>query len=107
MTHDCMISQTVAETQRHVLAIATDPMRGGVPLKVIAYKADIPYSTLRSYADGSAHMSLVALHKLSAALSVDLISLLLPEALTPKAIDYDDLGQRCIEALAAQARGLA
>lgn len=100
MAHDCMISRTVAETQKHVFGIATDPMRGGVPLKVIASRADIPYSTLRTYADGSAHMSLVALHKLARALPAELAMLLLPDCLTAPAVDHDDLGRRCIEYVA-------
>lgn len=67
------------DLQRRVFRVATDPMRYGLTLKVIAFDSGIPDSTLRTYADGTTAMPLYAFVKLCGVLPDDLLSLLLPE----------------------------
>lgn len=89
------------DLQRRVFRIATDPMRYGLPVKVIAADSGIPESTLRTYADGSSAMSLHAFVKLIGVLPDDLLSLLLPETrqLVPvaKGSDHDALAANCLD----------
>lgn len=68
------------DLQRRVFRVATDPMRYGLTLKVIAFDSGIPDSTLRTYADGSTAMPLYAFVKLCGVLPDELLSLFLSPA---------------------------
>lgn len=89
------------DLQRRVFRIATDPMRYGLTIKVIAFDSGIPDSTLRTYADGSTAMSLHAFVKLVGIIPDELLSLLLPETrqLVPvaKGGDHDTFAVNCLD----------
>ena len=95
------------DLQRRVFRIATDPLRYGLTIKVIAFDSGIPDSTLRTYADGSTAMSLHAFVKLVGVLPDELLSLLLPESriLAPvaKAGDHDTFAAHCLDYAATYA----
>lgn len=73
-----IISHRIREEQRRIFRVAMDPLRYGLTLKAIGIDAGIPYTTLRTYADGSSIMSVEALHKLCGVIPDELLSLLLP-----------------------------
>jgi len=101
MADMCVISQRMREEQKRIFRIATDPMRYGLTLKAIAIDSGIPFSTLRTYADGSAIMPITAVFKLCKALPTELLSLILPEGLAITAngerIDHDDMAAKALD----------
>lgn len=109
MAHEDIILHRTKDLQRRMFRVATDPMRYGLPLKVIALDSGIPYSTLRTYADGSAAMPFYAYAKLLAVLPDELTSIMVNDA--SKAIvtcsdggDHDTIAATCIDYAGAHAR---
>lgn len=107
MPSNCDISRSILAAQELMFRVATDPMRGGVPLKVIAHASGIPYGTLRTYAAGTM-MPVSALAMLSGVIRDDLLSMLLPGnrmiVNAPDDVDHDTLAALCIEFAAEHAR---
>lgn len=89
--------RSIVLAQQEFLRRATDTARGGVALKVLASRADLPEATLRSYGRGDAPavMPLGALWKLIGAVEAELIELLLPDGVAlvqlPENLDHDTL----------------
>jgi hypothetical protein len=73
--------RSILRAQQVVLRLATDPLQGGVPLKVLAADCGVPEASLRSYgrADAPAMMPLSVLHKLAPVIGAELASLLMPD----------------------------
>ena len=96
-----IISHRIREEQRRVFRVATDPMRYGLTLKAIGIDTGIPYSTLRTYADGSSMMPIDALYKLCGVIPDELLSLLLPEGrcivTQSDDDDHDGMASRCMD----------
>ena len=89
------------DLQRRVFRVATDPMRYGLTLKVIAFDSGIPDSTLRTYADGTTAMPLFAFVKLCGVLPDELLSLLLPDTRAIVTVEAggcpDTFARHCID----------
>lgn len=111
MSTDCKISHSLKEIQRDVFRVATDPMQLGLPLKVIASRANISYETLITYANGTSRMTVAVLHKLCGVLPSELLSLLLPDGFaivrTCEDADLEAMAEKCTKFLASytSARG--
>jgi len=107
MGFECVIAQRLKETQKDVFRIAADPMRFGLPMKLIAAKSGIPIDTLYTYANGRAAMPLLAMHKLCGVLPNELLSLLLPGefcvAQADASLDLAETASRCIDFVAEYA----
>ncbi|MBH9537504.1 hypothetical protein [Novosphingopyxis sp. YJ-S2-01] len=109
MAHEDIILHRTKDLQRRMFRVATDPLRYSLPLKVIAADSGIPYSTLRTYAEGSAAMPFYAFAKLLAVLPDAVTSIMVGGA--GKAIitctdegDHDTLAATCIDFAAEHAR---
>jgi transcriptional regulator with XRE-family HTH domain len=94
-----------------LLAIRLELDARGLPLKVIASKAGVSYSTFLSWfpAGGTPQIpSLAALRGLARALPGDLLSLLVPDGFhivpDPSGLDYDDFAAGCLDFASAHAQ---
>ncbi len=92
----------VLRAQQAMLRGAVDPLRGGVPLKVIAWDSGVPEASLRSYAreDGAA-MPVGVLARLCGVVDPALLSLLLPDGFAlvavPAGIDHGTFAARAMD----------
>lgn len=93
-------------------AIRTELDRRGIALKLIASKADVPYSTLVSWFPNPCGgkepqiMGLDGLYKLAGHIPDELLSLLLPDTRhivsAPEGVDYDEFARGCRSYLQAK-----
>ena len=90
-------------SQQEFLRRACDTGHGGVPAKVLASRAGLSESTLRSYgrSDAPAMMSLAALWKLCGAAEPELLNLLLPDGFAIVRLPEHGELPRALNALAA------
>lgn len=100
------ITRNTLDMQDMVFRIACDPIRYGLTLQSISIASDIPYSTLRGYANGTVEMPLSALNKLIGVVPDGLLTLLLAgeRALVrfPSGLDHDEFATAVTEYLAAK-----
>lgn len=104
MTSNDSIVEAAKREQQRMFRIACDPRRFNLTRKAIEIDAEIPRSTLASYADGRALMTIATLRSLCGVIPNELLSLLLPEGYavvsTPEAVDHDAVASWCIQFLA-------
>lgn len=83
------------DRQARVFRIATDPVRYGLTLKLIAADADLDYDSVRNYAAGKTTMPVTALFALVGVVPDELLSHLLPEGRSivrvPDELDHDQV----------------
>lgn len=95
MLHDDKIVGVQKASQERVFRLAQRDY--GPTLKAISLDTGIGYTTVQSYASGSAVMSIAALYKLVGVIPDVLLSLLLPDGRVivqaPAALDHDQISE--------------
>lgn len=95
MSHEDKIVCRQKATQERVFRLAQRDH--GLTLKAISLDSGLGYTTIQSYASGSAVMSIAALFKLVGVVPDELLSLLLPDGRqivrAPEGINHDEIAQ--------------
>lgn len=96
------------DRQQRVFRIATDPVRYGLTLKLIAADANLGYDSVRHYASGETIMPITALFALVGVIPDELLSHLLPDGRAivrvPEELDHDQVCAAMVDYLAEKQR---
>lgn len=101
------LSDNISARQKRVQqTVFREACRRGNTLKAIALDSGNGYTTVQSWANGSAVMSIAGLFSLVEVIDDDLLSMLLPDGRlivrVPEEIDHDEFEEGCRDFLAAK-----